>query len=359
MGTEGVVQHEGSYPNCRSGAWRPSPSPARSQHRPAPRRTPATWNLKANGGFVSLDLLNNVQVSGGGSDAEAASSDLAEALGTGACVSSAATSNPCPTSPANVSSFALDSSQFAVQKSSGGSASPSPSGSSNCAVPAVRAAPLLSLGPACGSATASEDAKGNPTAEGTGSLVGAQALTVSLNTLLRSGIGGLSLPSAGNLCSSIPAATPIAGSGTTSLPAPVSTVLTTANGLLSGITNGTPLATTSVDSRSPLDGVCSIVGGVVDELGSSPAAALLTDLTSAAGHFGFAPASQHHRRGFGLQGVDGQQRRDAHGDSDTGGGRPQRARAARHSGHADHLVGLARPRPPVRSPRPATPAWSR
>src|ERR1700689_4106506 len=103
--------------------------------------TVPTWNLKANGGFVSLSLLNNVQVAGGGSDAEAASSDMAEALGTGACVSSAATSNPCPTSPGNVSSFALDSSQFAVQKSSGGSASPSPAGSSNCAVPAVRAAP--------------------------------------------------------------------------------------------------------------------------------------------------------------------------------------------------------------------------
>ncbi len=43
-----------------------------------------------------------------------------------------------------------------------------PPGSSNCAVPAVKAAPLLSLGPACGSATASEDANGNPTAEGHG-----------------------------------------------------------------------------------------------------------------------------------------------------------------------------------------------
>ncbi len=69
----------------------------------------------------------------------------------------------------------------------------------------------------------------------------------------------------------------------------MSTVLTTANGLLSGITNGTPLAPTSVDSSSPLDGVCSIVGGVVNELGSSPAAALLTDLTSAAGTSGLPP----------------------------------------------------------------------
>jgi hypothetical protein len=250
---------------------------------------PATWNLKADGGFVSLSLLNNVQVSGGGSEADAASSNLAEALGTGACLSSAASSNPCPASPSTVGSFALDTSQTAIQKSSGGSATPSPSGSSNCAVPAVNAAPLLSLGPACGSATASEDANGNPTAEGTGSLVGAQALSLSLSSLLSSGIGGLSLPSAGNLCSGIPAATSTAGSGQSSLPAPVSTILASANGMLSGITNGTPLAATSVDSSSPLDGVCSIVGGVVNELGNSPAATLLNDLTSAAGTSGLPP----------------------------------------------------------------------
>jgi hypothetical protein len=249
--------------------------------------TPATWSLKADGGFVSLSVLNNTEVSGGGSEADAASSNLAEALGTGACVSMAATSNPCPTSPANVGSFAVDTTQSAIQKSSGGSATPSPSGSSTCAVPAVNAAPLLILGPACGSATASEDANGNPTAQGAGSLVGAQALSLSLNSLLISGIGGLSLPTAG--CAGIPAATSSAGSGQSSLPAPESTVLTAANGLLSGLSNGTPLAPTSVDSSSPLDGVCSIVGGVVNELGRSPAASLLTDLTSAAGTSGLPP----------------------------------------------------------------------
>jgi hypothetical protein len=251
--------------------------------------TPATWNLKADGGFVSLSVLNTIEVSGGGSEADATSSSLAEALGTGACGARAATSNPCPTSPANVGGFALDTSQSARQKSSGGSATPRPSGSSNCAVPAVNAAPLLRLGPACGSATASEDAKGNPTAEGTGSLVGAQALSLSLTSLLSSGIGGLSLPSAGELCTGIPAATSTGGSGQSSLPAPVSTVLTTANGLLSGLGNGTPLAPTSVDSSSPLAAVCSIVGGVVNELGTSPAATLLNDLTSPAGTSGLPP----------------------------------------------------------------------
>lgn len=251
--------------------------------------TPVTWNLNADGGFVSLSLLNKIEVSGGGSEADAASTYLVEALGTGACVSSAATSNPCPTSPGNVGTFALDSTQSAVQKSPGGSATPSPSGSSNCAVPVVNAASLLSLGPACGSAKASEDAHGNPTAEGTGSLVGAHALSLSLNSLLRSGLGGLSLPSASNRCSGVRAATSTGGSGSNSLPAPVNTVLTTANGLLSGVTNGTPLSATSVDSSSTHDGVCSIVGGVVNELGSSPAASLLNDVTSRAGTSGLPP----------------------------------------------------------------------
>src|ERR1700761_5941079 len=68
---------------------------------------PTTWNLKADGGFVSLSLLNNVEVSGGGSEADATSSDLTEPLGTGACVSGASTANPCPTSPAAVGTFAL------------------------------------------------------------------------------------------------------------------------------------------------------------------------------------------------------------------------------------------------------------
>ncbi len=251
--------------------------------------TPATWNLKADGGFVSLNLLNTVQVSGGGSEADASSADLAEALGTGACLSTDASSNPCPTSPGAVGGFALDTSQTAIQKGAGGAATPSPAGSSNCAVPAVNASPILTLAPACGSAGAAEDANGNPTAEGTGSLVGAQALSVSLSSLLSSGIGGLSLPSPSNLCSGIPAATPSPGTGTGTLPAPVSTILGTANGLLSGITNGLPLSATSVDSSSPLAAICSIVGGVVSELGSSPAGALLTALTSAAGASGLPP----------------------------------------------------------------------
>ncbi len=236
-----------------------------------------TWTISANGGFVGVNLANQLQVSGGGSEADAANGNLAESIGTGACLSSSATSNPCPTNPtSSLSGFAVDSSQTAIAKGAGQTATPSPSGSSVCAVPAINVS-LLTLGPACGAAAASEDSSGDPSAASSGSLA---ALTLNLSSLL--GSGGLALPS--TLCSGIAAATATAGSGTGTLPAPVSTLLTTANGLLSGVTNGLPLSPSSVDTTNPVDGACSIVGGVVNEVGAaSPVSTLLTDLTSAAG----------------------------------------------------------------------------
>jgi hypothetical protein len=232
--------------------------------------TPATWTVSANGGFVGLNLANAVQVTGGGSEADASSGNLAEAIGTGVCLTSSATSNPCPTSPSSsTAGTALDTSQSAIAKGVGQSV---PNGSPVCAVPAINVT-ILTLGPACGSASAAEDANGNPTATGSGSLAGA-ALDLNL--------GALNLAAPAELCSGIAAATPGAGTGTGDLPAPVSTILTTANGLLSGITNGLPLSTTSVDTSNPVDGVCSVVNGLLSELGSSPAGTLLSTLTSAA-----------------------------------------------------------------------------
>jgi hypothetical protein len=235
---------------------------------------PATWTINANGGFVGVNLANQLQVTGGGSEADATSGNLAEAIGTGACLSSAATTNPCPTSPTgSTSGFAVDSSQSAIAKNVGQTATPNPSGSDVCAVPAINVA-LLSLGPACGSASAAEDSSGNPTSASSGSLA---ALTLNLSSLL--GSDGLALPS--TLCSGIAAATPTAGSGSGSLPAPVSTILTSADGLLSGVANGVPLSPTSVNTTNPVDGACSIVGGVLDEVGqASPVGALLSTLTS-------------------------------------------------------------------------------
>jgi hypothetical protein len=239
--------------------------------------TAGTWTVSANGGFVGVNLANQLQVSGGGSEADASSGNLSEAIGTGACISQAATSNPCPTSPtSSLSGLAVDSSQVAIAKNLGQTASPSPSGSSVCAVPAVNVS-LLTLGPACGAASAAEDGSGNPTAASSGSLA---ALTLNLSSLL--GSGGLALPS--ELCSGIAAATSTAGSGTGSLPAPVSTILTTANGLLSSVANGSPLSPTSVDTSSPVAGACSIIGGVLNEVGAaSPVGTLLSAVTSAAG----------------------------------------------------------------------------
>ena len=69
--------------------------------------TVSKWNVQGNGGFVSLDLLNTLQLSGGGSQTDANSTPLAEASGTGACLSTAASSNPCPTSAtSSLSGFA-------------------------------------------------------------------------------------------------------------------------------------------------------------------------------------------------------------------------------------------------------------
>src|ERR1700679_1366181 len=59
----------------------------------------STWNVQSNGGFVSLDLLNTLQFAGGGSVADASNDPTAEASGTGPCLSTASSTNPCPTSP--------------------------------------------------------------------------------------------------------------------------------------------------------------------------------------------------------------------------------------------------------------------
>ena len=56
-----------------------------------------TWNVQSNGGFVSLDLLNTLQFAGGGSEADASNAPMSEASGTGVCLSTASSTNPCPT----------------------------------------------------------------------------------------------------------------------------------------------------------------------------------------------------------------------------------------------------------------------
>ncbi len=128
------------------------------------------WTVQANGGFVSLSLLNTVQVSGGGSEADASSAPMAEASGTGACLSTAASTNPCPTSASSsLAGDALDSTQEAVAQGNGTTATPR--GANNCPLPIKTG--LLDVDVLCGNASASEDASGNPTAAGTGSIASA------------------------------------------------------------------------------------------------------------------------------------------------------------------------------------------
>ena len=47
----------------------------------AARRPASQWSVQANGGFVSLNLLSTLQISGGGSEADAGSAPVAEASG--------------------------------------------------------------------------------------------------------------------------------------------------------------------------------------------------------------------------------------------------------------------------------------
>ena len=223
------------------------------------------WSVQANGGFVSLSLLNTLQVSGGGSEADASSAPMAEASGTGACLSTAASTNPCPTSASSsVSGDALDSTQDAVAQGSGTTATPT--GASNCPLPIDTG--LLDVDVLCGDASASEDANGNPTATGTGSIANA-ALSLSLSDVLQGILGG-SLPSASSLCAEAPAATTSAGSNSDPLSGPVQSLLGTVNGILPA---NLALNATSVAGGSDLAGECSVLSGLLTQLGAAGGAA--------------------------------------------------------------------------------------
>ena len=145
---------------------------------------------------------------------------MAEASGTGACLSTAASTNPCPTSASSsLSGDALDSTQDAVAQGNGTTATPT--GANNCPLPINTG--LLDVDVLCGNASASEDGSGNPTATGTGSIASA-ALSLSLSDVLEAILGG-SLPSASSLCADAPAATTSPGSNSSPLSGPVQSLL--------------------------------------------------------------------------------------------------------------------------------------
>jgi hypothetical protein len=241
----------------------------------------STWNVKANGGFVSLSLLNAIGLTGGTSEADATSAPSAEAFGDGLCLTVAQASNPCPTSPSSVLGQALQYSQTAVQSAAGGTATPTPAGASHCLVPPLNVL-VVQLSAACGIASASEDASGNPTATGTGYLANVQ-VSLSLGNLLGTSNLGL-LPSTGALCPSgtAPAASSTGTGGV--VPAtgtPLDGLLGTVNSLLSGA-GLSALLPTSVASgaSSPLAPVCSILNGLISTLTGATGLSNLVNLNA-------------------------------------------------------------------------------
>ncbi|HEY6474415.1 MAG TPA: hypothetical protein VIY26_16085 [Acidimicrobiales bacterium] len=234
--------------------------------------TTSTWNVTGNGGFVGLDLLSALQIAGGGSEADASSAPLSEASGTGLCIDTSVTTNPCPTSAtASLSGEALQTTQDAVAKGAGTTATPT--GASGCTIPLNTG--IINVDVSCGTASASEDSTGNPTASGTGTLANV-SVSLSLTSVL-SGLLGGSLPSAGSLCSGTSAATTAGGAGLGSLTGTLGSLLTTVNGLLGGLSlpglNGS-----TVDTSSTGAGTCSLLGGLLNSISGEGGASVLTGI---------------------------------------------------------------------------------
>jgi hypothetical protein len=228
-------------------------------------QTPYTYKVTANGGFISLSLLSNaVQLTGGGSAADAGSGPYADASGTGLCASlSSAPSGLCPTDATTAlpSGTLLDSTARAnvtatTPTASPGTESPAPA----CILPLNLG--ILDADIGCGTASASVTG-GTPTANGDGNLG-----TVTVN------LGDLGIPSLANgasIGSLCPSASPSSSSSTA--PAPTSLVtslLAPVNSLLSSV--GANVLPTSVlnGATSPLSGLCGIISGLTSVAGSLP-----------------------------------------------------------------------------------------
>ena len=199
---------------------------------------------------------------------------MAEASGTGACLSTVSSTNPCPTSAASsLSGLASASTQDAVALGDGVTARPT--GASNCPVPIDTT--LADIDVACGTASASEDANGNPTASGAGSLANV-SLSLTLTDVLQSVLGGPSL-FASSVCDGVPAASSTAGSNFNPLPPSAQSFLGTVNGILPA---NLALNPTSVAGGGGVEGECSVLSGLLTELdtasGASPVTRLVTGI---------------------------------------------------------------------------------
>jgi hypothetical protein len=220
---------------------------------------PGNFTANANGGFINLSALKLINLGGGNSSATAQSPGSGGvgtdgATGTGLCLSigsgPASNSNPCPATGPESTSDAINTTATASESSSSpGTDAPS----ANCLVPPLSLV-LITLEAACGTATATEDAVGNPSASGEGNLA---SLTVGLGTAVP-GLG--SLLGNGTLCGS--SSSPVA-STTTAPTGLLSGLLGTVNGIL-GSAN-LPILSGSLSS-GPLSSVCGIISGLTSEL---------------------------------------------------------------------------------------------
>lgn len=221
---------------------------------------------------MGLDLLSALQIAGGGSEADASSAPLAEASGTGLCIDTSVTTNPCPTSAtASLSGEALQTTQDAVAKGAGTTATPT--GASGCTIPLNTG--IINVDVSCGTASAAEDSSGNPTATGTGTLANV-SVSLSLTNVL-SGLLGGGLPSAGSLCSGAGAATTTGGASTAGLDSTLTTLIGTVNGLLGGLSLP-GLNSGTVNTSSDTTGACSLLGGLLNSISGEGGANVLTGI---------------------------------------------------------------------------------
>jgi hypothetical protein len=202
-----------------------------------------TYGVTANGGFISLGLLGSAVVTGAGSAADATSGGPVDASGTGVCLTLAAASSPCPTTATSTLSGGdlIDTTQRSTAHSVNSSGTAAPAS-------ACLAGPLaldaLSLSAACGHASASEDASGNPTADGEGDL-GNSAIDLTLDSI--PGLSGVL--GSGALCPS-----GSSSSASSAVPtAVVTTILGTVNQLLGTVDPSAP-AIPAPSLSSPLPG---------------------------------------------------------------------------------------------------------
>jgi len=214
-----------------------------------------TYGVTANGGFISLGLLGSAVVTGAGSAADATSGGPVDASGTGVCLTLAAASSPCPTTATSTLSGGdlIDTTQRSTAHSVNSSGTAAPAS-------ACLAGPLaldaLSLSAACGHASASEDASGNPTADGEGDL-GNSAIDLTLDSI--PGLSGVL--GSGALCPS-----GSSSSASSAVPtAVVTTILGTVNQLLGTVDPSAP-AIPAPSLSSPLSALCQVLAGVTNEL---------------------------------------------------------------------------------------------